>query len=203
LQNFFGFIIHPMELGLTWLATTVGNAGIGIILFTLFIRLVLSPLQITQLRSSRSMQRLQPMIAELRKKHFQRAVKAIDRGLMLAQPADPPKEVLDARVMQVYANFVAGYNYAAAVLGEQDPVRPHQEATLQQVLRCDGGLPLRALAVVEPDVVEMMVQHQLAGPRGEACQGDLPSAAHHRKQRVERSPLQLLVGGVRTEDVML
>src|SRR5205823_12456865 len=31
--------------------------------------------------------------AELRKRHYQRAVKALDRALKLVQPSDPPKEV--------------------------------------------------------------------------------------------------------------
>ena len=69
MQNLFGFIIHPMEIGLVWLAVAVGNAGIGIILFTIFVRLVLAPLQITQLRNAKAMQRVQPLIAELRQKH--------------------------------------------------------------------------------------------------------------------------------------
>src|SRR5438270_13705679 len=58
-----------MEIGLVWLAVAVGNAGIGIILFTIFVRLVLSPLQITQLRNAKAMQRIQPLVAELRQKH--------------------------------------------------------------------------------------------------------------------------------------
>jgi YidC/Oxa1 family membrane protein insertase len=67
--SIFGFITYPMELGLIWLAVTLGAAGIGIIAFTLFVRLVLSPLQITQLRNAKAMQRLQPKLAELKKKH--------------------------------------------------------------------------------------------------------------------------------------
>jgi len=58
-----------MEAGLANLALLVGGAGIAIILFTIVIRLVLAPLQIVQLRSARAMQRLQPHIQELRKKH--------------------------------------------------------------------------------------------------------------------------------------
>jgi YidC/Oxa1 family membrane protein insertase len=58
-----------MELGLVWLTVAVGSAGIGIILFTVFVRLVLSPLQILQLRNAKAMQRIQPMVKELQKKH--------------------------------------------------------------------------------------------------------------------------------------
>jgi YidC/Oxa1 family membrane protein insertase len=67
--DLFNFITHPMELGLVWLAIAVGSAGVAIILFTIFVRAVLSPLQITQLRNAKKMQRVQPMLAELRKKH--------------------------------------------------------------------------------------------------------------------------------------
>lgn len=69
MQNIFGFIIHPMEIGLIWLAVAVGTAGIGIILFTIFVRLVLSPLQIVQLRNAKSMQRVQPLLADLKQRH--------------------------------------------------------------------------------------------------------------------------------------
>jgi YidC/Oxa1 family membrane protein insertase len=58
-----------MELGLVWLSTGVNSAGIGIILFTVFVRLVLAPLQIVQLRNAKAMQRLQPLMQELRQKH--------------------------------------------------------------------------------------------------------------------------------------
>jgi YidC/Oxa1 family membrane protein insertase len=76
-QNIFGFIIRPMEIGLVWLAVQLDNAlhnpgvstGLAIILFTIAVRLVLAPLLIVQLRNARRMQKLQPMIAEIRKKH--------------------------------------------------------------------------------------------------------------------------------------
>jgi len=69
LQSIFSFIIHPMEIGLAWLAINVGSAGIGIVLFTIGIRLILSPLQIVQLRNAKAMQRLQPLMAEMKQKH--------------------------------------------------------------------------------------------------------------------------------------
>jgi YidC/Oxa1 family membrane protein insertase len=69
MQAIFGFIIHPMELGLIWIALTTGSAAIAIVLFTIAVRLILSPLQITQLRNARAMQRVQPLVKELQKKH--------------------------------------------------------------------------------------------------------------------------------------
>jgi len=69
LGSWFSFISNPFEAWLGALALFVGGAGIAIILFTIIIRLILAPLQIVQLRSARAMQKLQPHIAELRKKH--------------------------------------------------------------------------------------------------------------------------------------
>lgn len=69
MQNLFGFISHPMALALSWLANAVGSAGIAIILFTILVRLLLSPLQITQLRNAKAMQALQPKMAALKEKH--------------------------------------------------------------------------------------------------------------------------------------
>jgi YidC/Oxa1 family membrane protein insertase len=69
LSSWFNFISMPLESALVQLALFVGSAGIAIILFTIIVRLILSPLQIVQLRSARAMQRLQPHIADLRKKH--------------------------------------------------------------------------------------------------------------------------------------
>jgi YidC/Oxa1 family membrane protein insertase len=68
-QDLFGFVTYPMELGVIWLAVAVGSAGIGIILFTIVVRLVLSPLQIVQLRNAKSMQRVAPLVNEVRQKH--------------------------------------------------------------------------------------------------------------------------------------
>ncbi len=53
-----------------------------------------------------------------RRKHYQRVVKAIERGLTLVRPSDQVKEVLDAQIMLVYADLIVGNNFDAALLGE-------------------------------------------------------------------------------------
>ncbi|HEX8917889.1 MAG TPA: YidC/Oxa1 family membrane protein insertase [Chloroflexota bacterium] len=122
MQDIFSFIIHPMELGLTWLAVGVGNAGIGIILFTLFIRLVLSPLQITQLRSSRSMQRLQPMIADLRKKHGKDRV-ALQQATMELYKEHNVNPAMGCLPTIVQFPILIGLFYALMHLGSTLPAR--------------------------------------------------------------------------------
>lgn len=69
MAQLFSFISDPFANWLADLALLVGSAGLAIIFFTIIVRLVLSPLQIVQLRSARAMQKLQPHIQELRKKH--------------------------------------------------------------------------------------------------------------------------------------
>jgi YidC/Oxa1 family membrane protein insertase len=54
---------------LLWLSHLTGSLGLGIILFTILTRIILLPLTIKQLQSSKKMQELQPLIQELRRKH--------------------------------------------------------------------------------------------------------------------------------------
>lgn len=58
-----------LEQALIWFSSITGNVALGIILFTVAARLVILPLTLTSIRSSRRMQELQPMIKELQRKH--------------------------------------------------------------------------------------------------------------------------------------
>jgi YidC/Oxa1 family membrane protein insertase len=64
-DTFVGFI----KVGLDWLANLTGSAGLAIILFTIFIKLLVTPLTIKALRSGRAMQELQPKIRALQKRY--------------------------------------------------------------------------------------------------------------------------------------
>lgn len=65
----WGAFVGFLEFILTTLTTWTGNLGIAIILFTIITRLALLPLTIKQLQSSKKMQELQPLMAELRRKY--------------------------------------------------------------------------------------------------------------------------------------
>src|ERR671928_1523574 len=54
---------------LLWLSHLTGSLGLGIVLFTILTRIILLPLTIKQLQSSKKMQELQPLIQELRRKY--------------------------------------------------------------------------------------------------------------------------------------
>lgn len=63
--SFVGILV----LVLRQLSELTGSLGLGIILFTIVTRLLLLPLTIKQLQSSKKMQELQPLIQELRRKY--------------------------------------------------------------------------------------------------------------------------------------
>jgi YidC/Oxa1 family membrane protein insertase len=124
-SNLFEFITYPMELGLIWLAIAVGSAGVGIILFTIFVRLVLSPLQITQLRSAKNMQRIQPLIAELRKKHGKDRQKLTEETMKLYKEhrVNPAMGCLPTLLQ---FPILIGLFYALFHLGNSKPIKyPH------------------------------------------------------------------------------
>ncbi len=78
---FVGFL----ELTLLWCARLTNNVGLGIILFTVFARLLLLPLTLKSIKSSRRMQELQPKIKELQRKHGKDQKKAQEEMLKLYQ----------------------------------------------------------------------------------------------------------------------
>ncbi len=62
-------IVHPLTEGLRFLYGIFGSYGLAIIAFTIIIRVVMIPLSMQQLKSSKSMQELQPEIQALQKKY--------------------------------------------------------------------------------------------------------------------------------------
>ncbi len=65
----WSLFVGLLEQILLWFSTTTGSVGFGIIIFTICARLVILPLTLTSLRSSRKMQQIQPMIKDLQRKH--------------------------------------------------------------------------------------------------------------------------------------
>lgn len=83
------FIVHPLEQGLRLLASPLVDAvgpgvagGLAIILFTIFLRLVLVPLSLVQIRSQRAQMSIQPEVKAIQKKF-----KGDREGLARAQMA--------------------------------------------------------------------------------------------------------------------
>ncbi|MCP3026930.1 YidC family membrane integrase SpoIIIJ [Halobacillus sp. A5] len=64
------YIVYPLSQTLQFFAdSTNGSYGLAIIIVTIIIRLLLLPLNVKQLKSSKAMQEIQPQLQELRQKH--------------------------------------------------------------------------------------------------------------------------------------
>ncbi|PLT33249.1 YidC family membrane integrase SpoIIIJ [Bacillus sp. V5-8f] len=63
------YIVYPLSQLITSVSEFFGDYGLGIIVVTILIRLVLLPLMIKQTKSSKAMQALQPEMQKLREKY--------------------------------------------------------------------------------------------------------------------------------------
>lgn len=79
----WSWFVGLLELALIWFSSISGNVALGIVLFTIAARLIILPLTLSSIRSSRRMQELQPMIKELQRKHGKDAQKLQEETLKL------------------------------------------------------------------------------------------------------------------------
>jgi len=63
--GFIGIIVKPMSTALSFLGRTVGNYGVGILILTLIIKIVLFPLFNKQYESQAKMKKVQPKVKKL------------------------------------------------------------------------------------------------------------------------------------------
>ncbi|WP_173918078.1 YidC family membrane integrase SpoIIIJ [Halobacillus sp. Marseille-Q1614] len=64
------YVVYPLSQTLQFFAdSTNGSYGLSIIIVTIIIRLILLPLNVKQLKSSKAMQEIQPQLQELRQKY--------------------------------------------------------------------------------------------------------------------------------------
>lgn len=61
--------IHPISVTLLWLNDLTGNLGLAIILLTVIIQLLMTPLRLPSLKSAQKIRRLQPQLKALKEKH--------------------------------------------------------------------------------------------------------------------------------------
>ena len=88
--GWFAFLCRPLLYGLKWTYSVVGNYGVAIILLTIVINVVLFPLRIKSLKSSKKMQEFAPKI------------KAIQAKYKKMKATDPRKQRMQAEVMAFY-----------------------------------------------------------------------------------------------------
>jgi YidC/Oxa1 family membrane protein insertase len=82
------FILQPMLNALLWLYSVLGGQfWLAIIVFTIFIRLLMTPLMLPQQRSAKKMQELQPRLQELQKKYAKDREKLAQEQMALYKEA--------------------------------------------------------------------------------------------------------------------
>lgn len=70
------YFVYPMSWLITFFAKLfTGNYGLAIVIVTILVRLVLVPLNVKQIRSSKAMQDIQPKIKEIQKKYSSKDAK--------------------------------------------------------------------------------------------------------------------------------
>lgn len=67
--GFFNQIARILLVLLKWFHSVFGNWGVAIILLTLLVRLLVLPLNVTTFKSTKKMQKLQPLIAAIRERY--------------------------------------------------------------------------------------------------------------------------------------
>ncbi len=65
----FGFISKPLLMLMRFLHQMLGNWGLAIIALTLVVRFIMLPFNILSFKSSRAMQKIQPLLKEIREKY--------------------------------------------------------------------------------------------------------------------------------------
>jgi len=79
--GFFATIGRWLLYTMRWFYSVIPNWGLAIILLTMMVRLLVLPLNITTFRSTKKMQKLQPMIASLRER-YKEDPQAMNREMM-------------------------------------------------------------------------------------------------------------------------
>ncbi|KRM12651.1 membrane protein insertase YidC [Paucilactobacillus suebicus] len=72
-------IVYNFSRAIIWLSHTFGGYGMGIIIFTIIIRIIILPLMVYQTRSMRKTQELQPKLKALQKKYSSRDMETVQK----------------------------------------------------------------------------------------------------------------------------
>ena len=81
-----GILASPMSYLLTWIYDFIGNYGLALLVFTILIKGVMSPLYAKQIKTTMNMSKMQPKIKEIQQKY------AKDKALMNQKMAELYKE---------------------------------------------------------------------------------------------------------------
>ncbi len=161
-----GFV-NLLSQVLIWLTNLTGSLGIAIILFTMLARLVLLPLTIKQLQSSKKMQELQPKMAELKRKYGkdQRRFNEEMQRVYKENNANPAGGCLP---LLIQMPIFLGVYRAVINLVSNHPELPHKFLWVADLSKSDPLFILPVLSVICQLLVSVMAMPKIQDPTQKA-----------------------------------
>jgi YidC/Oxa1 family membrane protein insertase len=128
------YLVYPLSLSLDFIADTLwGQYGLSILVVTIVIRFLVLPLNLKQYKSTKAMQKLQPELANLKKKYKDDAKKQQEETMKLFQqnnvnplagcfPLIIQMPILFALYYAIVGNpDIRSHSFLWLELGEKDP----------------------------------------------------------------------------------
>ncbi len=111
------FLIDPLTNLFVFLATLTGNAGIGVILLTIIIRLITLPLTLKQMHSTRMMAAMSPRMAEIQKRHKDPKRRSEEQMKLYKEAGINPLGCFSSMILQ-FPILIALYRTFSFAVGE-------------------------------------------------------------------------------------
>ncbi|MBA3947498.1 MAG: membrane protein insertase YidC [Herpetosiphonaceae bacterium] len=152
---------------LLWLTHLTGNLGSAIILFTIVTRIALFPLTWKQLKSSKKMQELQPMMAQLKRKYGKDQQKLTQETTKLYKEygVNPVGGCLP---LVIQLPIFIGVYRAISELALHHPELPHQFLWLSDLSKYDSLFILPVLTIILQLLSSVMAMPKIQDPSQKA-----------------------------------
>lgn len=152
------YFVLPLVNVLDWFKDSLGNYGLSILVVTIIIRLIVLPLTVKQMKSTRAMQELQPELTKLREKYKDNQQKLQEETMKLFQKnnVNPLSGCLPILIQMpvliafyqaiIYNPHIAESSFLWVQLGEPDgtyllPILAGVTTYLQSLLMGTGNNP--------------------------------------------------------------
>jgi YidC/Oxa1 family membrane protein insertase len=140
---FDNFLINPLTNLFVLMSHVTGSAGIGVILLTIFIRIITLPPTLKQMHTTRMMAALQPRMAEIQKRHKDPRRRSQEQMKLYKEAGVNPLGCFSGMLIQ-FPILIALYRTFSLAVGEapESLIDLHDRLYAWDFLR--GGLPLES-----------------------------------------------------------
>ncbi len=149
--DIWGAFVRLLEQVMLWFYGLTGNGGVAIILFTITVRLIILPLTVQSIRSSRRMAEVQPLLKEIQRKHGKEPAKLQEETIKLyrEQKINPVGGCLP--IFFQLPIFLGVYQ-AVTQLTRVSPAEHAGSAMLTTLEAAGKALPVLASAIGQPQL---------------------------------------------------